>query len=639
MLKEEDMSQIAFVNLSSGEIDYQEIEPDLRKRFLGGRGLAAKLLFDRVGPDVAPYDPENCLIFSNGPFGGTPWPTASRYHVTFKSPATGAYGYANAGGHFAPEMARSGFEAIVITGRAPEPVYLEVTDQKISIHNAAALWGMKTTEVQNTLLGVEVRTGKNGRVLCIGPAGEKGVRVAAIINDIGRAAARGGPGAVMGSKNLKAIHAHSHTPSHSSPEFAAISRRTGKHLVTDPKNQSIMADGTVFLMRPKNLTGDLPAKNHQFAQVPFIDSIDPQALSQFFVKRIGCASCVIRCSRLSAVEDGSYLAEVEGPEYETTDALGPMVWNSDPKVLIKANALCNEYGLDAISTGVIVAFAMECHEKGLLSDPDLSLDWGDGPSIIGLIEKIGRREGIGDLLAEGTRRAAEQIGHGAEAYAMQVKGLEMPRQEPRFSKGFALGHAVANRGADHLYGLPSIDLGGNWKLAHKIFPAEIVDDLMDPDNESYKADMLIYGEHCSAVTDALGICKFSTIEEYSLMPEDLVPGLVALGIDLTTESLLETGERIVNLERLYNVREGFGRANDHLPRRFTEEPIPLRANITDPATGQTKLGEVLRTGRIKNFEGMLDRYYDLRGWNVDGHPTGATLERLDLAEEGRGLAT
>ncbi|MBI3362770.1 MAG: aldehyde ferredoxin oxidoreductase family protein, partial [Chloroflexi bacterium] len=552
------MSLTAVVNLSDGSIHYSETDSDLRRRFLGGRGLGAKLLFNRVGPEVGPFDPGNCLIFTTGPFSGTPWPTASRYHVTFKSPATGAYGYANSGGHFAPELARAGFDALIVTGRAPAPVYLLVADRAVTIRPADHLWGQGTYAAQDALLGPEGRTGKNGRVLCIGPAGEKRARIAAIVNDYGRAAARGGPGAVMGSKNLKAIHVRPvrYSRPDRSGEFAAASRRTGKHLIADPKNRSLMTDGTLFLMRPKNLTGDLPAKNHQLAQVPFIDEIDPLAIARYKVKRMGCAACPIRCSRLSVVTDGRYAAEVEGPEYETTDAFGPMCWNADPAVIIRANFLCNEYGLDTISTGVTIAFAMECHERGLLSDPDLSLGWGDGPSIVGLVEKIGRREGIGDALAEGVRRAAAIIGGGSEDYAMHVKGLEMPRQEPRFSKGFGLGHATSNRGADHLYGLPAIDLGGNWATARKIFPAEIVEPLMDTEDETYKPDMLIYGEHYCAVTDALGICKFSTAEEYSLLPDDLAPGLRALGIETDGAALLEIGEPIVNLERLCNVREG-----------------------------------------------------------------------------------
>ncbi len=629
------MPVTAVVNLSTGAIKYAETDPALKTRFLGGRGLGARLLFDRVGLDVGALDPDNCLIFTTAPYSATPWPTASRYHVTFKSPATGAYGYANSGGHLAPELARAGFEALIITGRAPAPVYLHVTQNKIAIRSAAHLWGQGTYAAQDALLGPDGHTGRNGRVLCIGPGGEKLARIAAIINDYGRAAARGGPGAVMGSKNLKAIHVRAEARAATPAAFAAAARQTGKHLITDPRNQSLMNDGTIFLMRPKNLTGDLPARNHQLAQVPFIDMIDVPAIGRYKVKRMGCAACPIRCSRLSVVAEGPYASEVEGPEYETTNALGPMCWNSDPAVVIRANYLCNDYGLDTISTGVTIAFAMECHERGLLSDPDLSLAWGDGPSIVGLIEKIGKREGIGDVLAEGTRRAAQAIGGGAEECAMQVKGLEMPRQEPRFAKGFGLGHATSNRGADHLYGLPALDLGGNWEVARRIFPSEILEQLMDPEDETYKPDILIYGEHYCAITDALGICKFSTTEEYSLLPDDVAQGLQALGMAITGDGLLEIGERIVNLERLYNVREGLGRADDHLPRRFAE-PLPLLTSETDPATGETRLGAQLTVGQLFDFEAMLDRYYHLRGWDAQGRPTEATLERLSLADEGRG---
>lgn len=631
------MGLTAFIDLSTGAVDNRDTDPSLLTRFLGGRGLGAKLLFDRVGRETAPFDPANCLVFTTGPFSATPWPTASRYHVTFKSPATGAYGYANAGGHLAPELARAGFDALVITGKAETPVYLYITDQSVTLRSADHLWGDSTTAAQDHLLGDGGRSGREGRVLCIGPAGEKLVRIAAIVNDYGRAAARGGPGAVMGSKLLKAIQVHASPHAQTPPRFAEVARQMSKHLIADPKMSGLMTDGTLSLMRPKNLTGDLPAKNHQLSQVPFIDDIDAEALGHYRRKRLGCASCPVRCSRLSVVEDGPYAGEVEGPEYESTDALGPMCWNCDPAVVIRANQLCNEVGLDTISTGVVIAFAMECHERGVLNDPELSLEWGDGASIIGLIDKIARREGIGNLLAEGVQRAAEIIGGGANAWALQVKGLEMPRQEPRFAKGFGLGHATSNRGADHLYGLPSMDVSGNWDKARRIFAPEIVDQLMDPADETYKPDILLHGEHFSAIVDSLGVCKFSTVEQYSLLPDDLAAGLRALGIEMTGTALLEIGERIVNLERLYNAREGLGRADDHLPTRFTQEPLPLYANETDPATGETRLGAMIKTGQLFDFEKMLDRYYRLRGWSEEGRPSPATLARLGLAEEGEGI--
>jgi aldehyde:ferredoxin oxidoreductase len=334
------------------------------------------------------------------------------------------------------------------------------------------------------------------------------------------------------------------------------------------------------------------------------------------------------------VAEGPFTVEIGGPEYETTNALGPMCWIDDPEAIIYANHLCNQYGLDTISTGVTVAFAMELHEKGLLDDPELSLEWGDVETLLGLIERIALRKGMGDLLAEGVRRAAQKTGHGADYYAMHVKGMELPRQEPRFAKGFGLGHATSNRGADHLYALPAIDLGGAWDTAQRIFPAEIVPELMDTDNETYKADMVVYGEHFCAVTDALGICKFSTTEEYSLLPEDVAPGIAALwGEPVTGEDLLEFGERIVNLERLYNVREGFSRTDDYLPRRFLDEAVPLYGYERDPETGQLQQSqEPIGQGRLYDFDAMLDRYYALRGWTGNGAPTADTLRRVGLDE-------
>ncbi len=665
------MSKSALVNLSTGAIRIEETDPDDLRRFLGGRGLGARLLYDLVGPDVDPLSPENYLIFTAAPLAGTPWPTSARLHVTFKSPLTGAYGYANAGGQFVAELSHAGYDAVLITGRAPVPSILRVSDDAIVIEPAPELWGKKTGEVYDALLGSDGKASK-GRVACIGPAGENLVRIAAIINDRGRAAARGGPGAVMGSKNLKAIHAVAKSRPPTSPELRVSAREAVEKLRADPHLDGLQRWGTLVLMDGKNIGGDQPAKNHQFAQVPFIKAVNAAAFDQYVVEHRGCYACPIKCSRDSVVADGPFAVEVEGPEYETTNALGPMCWVSDPEAILYANRLCNEYGLDTISTGVTIAFALELHEKGLLppalgpvsdqvmqlgpvsdraaqlgpvsdraaqlgpvsdrATDDLPLEWGNPATLHGLIERIALRRGIGDILAEGTKRAAERIGHGAEHYAMQVKGMELPRQEPRFAKGFGLGHATSNRGADHLYGLPAIDLAGAWNVARRLFPAEIVPELMDPANEKYKADMVVYGEHFCAITDALGICKFSTIEEYALFPEDLAPGVAALwGKPVTGADLLAVGERIVNLERMYNVRQGLSRADDHLPRRFTEEPAPLYEFEEDPATGQMRQSaEPIRYGLLHDFDAMLDRYYALRGWDGDGIPRPETLRRLGL---------
>ncbi|MCD4672265.1 MAG: aldehyde ferredoxin oxidoreductase C-terminal domain-containing protein, partial [Anaerolineaceae bacterium] len=248
----------------------------------------------------------------------------------------------------------------------------------------------------------------------------------------------------------------------------------------------------------------------------------------------------------------------------------------------------NEYGLDTISTGVTIAFALECHEKGLLDHPDHSLEWGDSETILGLTRDIAFRTGLGVLLSKGVLPAAREIGNGAEKYAMHVKGLEIPRQEPRIAKSFGLGHATSNRGADHLYGMPALDLAGNWEVARKLFPEEILAELMELSNEKYKADVVVYGEHFCAVVDSLGVCKFSTAETYALMPIDLAAGLQALGYDYTEESLLEIGERIVNLERLFNQLHGFGRKDDTLPQRFTAEPLAVYEYEADPDSDEAR---------------------------------------------------
>jgi len=624
------LATTAYVNFTRRQVSYQPTDPRMLEKWLGGRGYGAALLFDLVEPDVQPFDPENCLIFSTGRLNETSWPTASRYHVTFKSPATGAYGYANSGGHFGPELRRAGFDAIVISGRASEPVILYITDNQIDILPARDLWGKPTSFVERSLLSFG-----GGKVASIGQAGENLVYMAGIINDLGRAAARSGGGAVMGSKNLKALHVVPSKRRAPSPrEFLQLARYHARRVIQDKNSQGLMSESTLFLMSIKNIIGDLPAKNHQFGQVPFINQLDAKKFSEYWTERKSCASCPLRCARHSKVNSGKYAAEIEGPEYETADALGPLIWNSDPELLIKANEMCNDFGLDTISTGATISFAMECHEKGLLNDPELSLEWGVPSTILGLIERIAFRRGIGDLLADGTQRAAQKIGGGAEYYAMQVKGVELPRQEPRIAKAFGLGHATSNRGADHLYALPTIDLAGNIERAQQLFPTLNQEKLIDIADETYKADIVVYGEHFCAIADSLGLCKFSTSETYVVMPDDIADGLRALGYPFTGQELLTAGERIVNLERLFNLRHGFDRRNDQLPARFSKEPLDIYAYSSNQETNEVERSDKpIHTGILHDFQAMLDRYYSLREWDSNGVPTAKALERLGLEDK------
>ncbi len=645
------MGAIAWIDLSTGAIRpsmptaadpsgcAEASGPSLTTRFLGGRGLGAALLWQaqcarRQAADD-PLGPENPLIFAVGPFTGAPWPGGARYNVTFRSPLTGVYGYANAGGSFGAALRRAGYDALVITGRAEQPVYLQAGPEGLAIRPAVHLWGLGAQATHAALATA------GAHVACIGPAGERGVRFAAILNDGGRAAARCGGGAVMGSKNLKAIvvcstgaAAQKRGQTDWPPAFLDQARRAFEQVRDHPTVAALRERGTVHLVDIKNRVGDLPTRNHQQGQTPWVHRINAAAIARYTRKTKGCFACPIRCGRVTQIESGPHAGDLEGPEYETLDALGPLCGIDDPQVIIHANRLCNDLGLDAISTGVVIAFALECHQRGLLDDPELSLEWGDAATLLNLIERIGRRQGLGDLLAEGVRRAAEVIGGEAGRYAMHVKGLELPRQEPRIAKGFGLGHATSNRGADHLYALPTIDLAGNLEAARRLFAPHIVPALMETDNESFKPDLVVWSEHYCAVSDALGVCKFTTAESYALFPEDLAAGLSALwGWEVSGAEMLAAGERIVNLERLYNVRLGLSRAHDRLPERFTAEPLPVYAWEGNAATGELRPSpQPVHVGLVRDFEAMLDRYYRLRGWDENGVPTPETLRRLGLDE-------
>ncbi len=590
--------------------------------------MGAVLLRDHVVDTKDPYAAGNPIIFSVGPFTGTPWPTAARSHVTFHSPLTGVYGYANAGGYFGAALRRAGYNAVVIMGRSERPVYLDVAPDAVKIRPADHLWGRGTQATEGAL------GGSGARVACIGPAGEHRVRVAAIMVDGSRAMARCGGGAVMGSKRLKAVVARGGGKLDLPPAFREEARRAFEHVRDHPHVAGLREWGTVLLVAGKNATGDLPAYNHQQGQAPWAHRVDAEAVARHTEKNTGCFACPIRCARVTRVASGPHAGHLEGPEYETLDALGPMCGIDELEAIMHANRLCDDLGMDTISTGTIIAFAMECHQRGLLDDDRHSLRWGDADTLLGLIEDMAHRRGLGDLLAEGTRRAARELGDAAQPLAMHVKGMELPRQEPRIAKGFGLGHATSNRGADHLYALPTIDLAANLEAAERLFPPEMVPELMDVADETYKPDLIVFTEHYCAVSDALGVCKFSTAETYALYPEDLARGLSALlGRAVSAEELLTAGERIVNLERLYNVRLGLDRSDDRLPERFTSDPLPIHTfGPVEGSADPEPSDEPVHIGHLHDIESMLDRYYRLRGWDRRGIPTEETLRRLEIIE-------
>lgn len=621
------MNKTAIVNLTKSTVEIAPTDLELFHDYLGGRGYASKLLFDLVGVDADPLGPDNVIIFSIGSFGGSVWPTSGRGHVTFKSPATDAYGHANSGGFFGAELAQTGFDAVVVVGKADVPSYLYINDGTIEIRSAEKLWGMEVGAASDVLEPM-------GRVALIGPAGENLVKIAAIINDRSRAAARGGGGAVMGSKNLKAVVVKGDKRRGFPEKFVAIGKRNFKRIKDDFRLETLNRFGTSILLDIQNKSGSLPSKNHQTVQVDDVRKLQATTLHKYVLKGKGCYACPVKCGRVSEVPDGRYSCKTGGPEYESVAAIGPMTLVDDIEAIIYANMRCNELGLDTISAGGTIAFAMECHQKGLLSDGDVSLQWGDTECVLALLEMIAHRQGLGNTLAEGSLRAAALIGPGAEQYAMQVKGLELPRQDPRVAKGFGLGHAVSNRGADHLYGLPTIDAANMRDVAERYFDADIIDDLLDTQKEEYKPDEVVLGENYCAVIDSVGICKLISAENHCLKPEDIAEGLSALwGKPWTAEDVLRAGERIVNLERMFNVLHGYSRKNDYLPERFTQEAVDVFKFSVDSLSGEMRRSEkpVIEAAILKEFDSMLDRYYRLRNWGSDGIPSPEVLSRLGLS--------
>lgn len=621
------MGLTAIVNLTTGQVDRETTRKENLARYIGGRGYAAYLLYKLVDKKIDPLDPENPLIFATGPLTGRSWPSACRYTVTAKSPLTGGYGYAGSGGYFGPALKSAGIDVLIILGSSAHPVFLRIEGNDISVQDATDLWGLGTFDTEKALKD----GARDVRVASIGPAGENLVRFSSIINDGGRAAARCGMGAVMGSKKLKAVViCGSKLPLPSSDDFKKLSKDAFRKIRENTGCQGLKDWGTPVLIDVKNVIGDLPSYNHQAAQFKNAHKVNAVALSRYTTARKGCFSCNIRCSRESRVETGRFKCEIEGPEYETIDSVGPMWGNDNLEGVIYVNYLCNKLGLDTISTGVTIAFAMECTQRNRISGTGRSINWGDVDTAARLIEEIAYRRGFGGELADGVKVASEKIGGDSHEWAMQVKGMELPRQEPRVAKAFGLGHATSNRGADHLYGLPTIDIAGRVDVAQKIFP-ELMPEIMEVTNEKYKADILKFTEEYCAVSDAVGVCKFTTTETYALFPEDIAQGLEALGYSFNSQELLQAGERIVNLERLFNMREGFSRKDDALPRRFIQEPLDVRKLEV------TSLGQVIDKGPVVenltcNLEPMLKRYYYLRGWDEEGRPTESKLKELGLQE-------
>jgi aldehyde:ferredoxin oxidoreductase len=610
------VGQILRVNLTSGAISTEILNPQWARQTLGGAGLATRYLLELTSPGIDPLGAENVLIFMTGALTGTPSASASRYSVVAKSPQTGYWGQANSGGFFGPALKWSGFDGVIFEGISPQPVYLSILDGKAELREATHLWGLTVPECDDRL---QSEIGRPVTVACIGPGGENLVRYAAIMNNKHRAAGRTGMGAVMGSKRLKAIACGgNHRISlHDAEGFNRISQRQREYMDESILKIGFDTFGTNMIADMVNVRGGYPTLNWQTSSFEQIENVNAQAMTdQVLVEGVRCFACPVACGRGTEIRQGKWKgAHGEGPEYETTDTLGAMCGVDDLNAITMANYLCNEYGLDTISAGSSIAFAMECYQRGILKDDQtggISLEFGNGDLVVDLVEKIGKREGIGDLLAEGTQRMAERLGSGSEHFAMHVKGLELPAYDPRAAKITGLGYVTASRGGDHMNGYiqaPTfIDM-----------PFLIVEDstIRNPFVANpAEARVLIDMENALSVLDALGGCKFMGVLVSAAEIVDLVR--TATGWDFSLDEFRTCGDRLQTMARVYCVREGLRREHDILPGRLMLDPLP-----DGPAQGM-----VLDRSTL---ELMKDSYYELRGWDVtSGIPSPAKLHELDL---------
>ncbi|MDD5367908.1 MAG: aldehyde ferredoxin oxidoreductase family protein [Anaerolineaceae bacterium] len=612
------------VNLTAAIIQVLPLPLEWVEEYLGGNGIGVKILWDEVGEDINPLDPGNKLIVATGPLCGSPIPNAGRLEFIAKSPLTGIYGDSNAGGHFGPELKFAGYDLIIFEGRSPAPVYLDIHDERVELRSASHLWGKGTFDTE-TLLQQEHQDA-DLRVACIGQAGEHLVRYASIQVTHRRSAARSGIGAVMGSKNLKAIAVRGAggirmaDPAGIQGVAFQQQQRIRKNAFY-PGARSFGTPGLVALMQP---IGRFPTQNFRYGNFAEFEKISGETLRQNHLRRdLACYGCPIGCDKLYEVLEGEYAGTLNSSvEYENLNALGSRVCVSNLPAVLKANELCDDFGLDTISAGSAIAFAMELYEKGLLASHqqgDLDLSWGNYHTAIELLRRITYRQGyLGDLLAEGAARAARWLGRGSERYAMHVKGQDIPAQDGRAQQSMGLAHATSSRGADHLKAFPVLDESGAPEEALRRYGDQYLPDLVNPLATRYKAFLVIDGEDFGAVVDSSGNCKSGgTFVMAEIYWQDQAEAIqAATGMLVTVERLKTTGERIYNLMRCYNAIHGIARADDALPWRFTQVASP---------SGNAK-------GSVCHLEVMLADYYRLRGWDeVTGWPEFKTLARLGLA--------
>jgi aldehyde:ferredoxin oxidoreductase len=603
------------IDLSTGRTAVETVPESITQQFIGGRGYGIRYLYDELKPGIDPLGEENKLLMVTGPLAGNTAMAVSRWMTCTKSPLTGAWARSVCGADFGAWLKFAGYEMLVIEGKAEKPVYVHLTREGCQVLDAGEIWGKDTKQTQEWLVG---RHGRASRTACIGPAGENLVKYAAVVSDR-RTAGRCGTGTVMGSKNLKAVTVTAkRTLEVADPEtYNRFAKEQVKTILANEGFQHHKEWGTTGTQDITNGIGIFPVENFRYGQLLDYEKVSGDEYRKLRTGDMGCYSCAARCGKVHTVTSGPYAgAHSEGPEYETIWAFTGPIENSNIEASIRADQLCDDYGLDTISAGSSIGFAFELYEKGLLTKADtdgLELTLGNHQAMVALVRKIAFREGIGDLLAEGTRRAAAAIGKGAEIASIQVKGLELPAYEPRGAKTQGYNYATANIGASHCYGYSPQDVFGS--------PLPRPTDRFSEEN----ADICIYNQEGTARNETGIACGFSGGWGWAHLLGKLLAaarGIAQLDDDAY---LRKVGERMWNLERAFNVREGFLRRQDYLPERMRTEPLHTRE-----ADGEGQM--------VRHHDEFLDKYYQLRGWTSQGIPTAAKLKELGLESVVRDLA-
>lgn len=587
--------KILDIDLTVSKVKIADTNEETTKKFIGGKGYGAKILFDMLKPGIDPLSPENILIFISGPLTGLALPSSARWCVTTKSPLTGIFLDSQVGGSFGVKLKQAGFDAIIIRGSSSSPVYLQIENGDCKIIGALDLRNKNSYQVERIL---KSELGRDFSIASIGIAGEKLVRYACINVDIYRQAGRGGSGAVMGSKNLKAIaiSGKKKLQYYDFEKFKHVARKAFKKVREHSFTSLRTKYGTPVWVNPVNTGGLLPTRNFQSGIFEHANEISGEQMREkIVVKDKSCPICPVKCWKHSLVREGKHKCELVGPEYETIAMLGSNCLIKSIEAIAHANQLCDDLGLDTISTGNIIAFTMECSEKNFIPE---KIAFGDEDSLIELIKKIGYRQGIGDVLAEGVKRASEKL--NAQNIAVHVKGMEVPGYDPRGAFGMALAYATSDRGACHQRA---------WTVR-----AELEGKLSPPYSPKGRAQFVKVEQDSNAARFSLVLCDFMPFGN-----NDFVDMLnLATGFNFDEQEYTRAGERIWNLTRLFNVREGISRKDDTLPKRFMDEPLP-----SGPAKGQMISKEIL--------DRMLDEYYQLRGWDENGIPKKEKLTELGLA--------